>query len=94
MIAWIYSDPVPYGFDRAVTTSYQKFSEATKTIVGTSNHFRDVANVVCDDFMDFGDSLGAKQVPARLVAPRGAPLAPRNASSSLVPDLPIPKRKS
>ena len=67
MIAWIYSVACT---DRAVTTSYQKISEATKTIVGTSNHFRDVANVVCDDFMDFGDSLGAKQVPARLAAPR------------------------
>ena len=73
MIGWIYSDPVRIGFDRAVTTSDQNFYEATKTIVDTSNRFRDVSNAVRDEFMDFGDSLGAKQVHARLAAPRGAP---------------------
>ena len=70
MIAWIYSDPEGPGFDRGVRTSYQNFLEGTKTVVDASNHFRDVSNVVRDDFMVFGDSLGVKQVPARLTAPR------------------------
>ena len=70
MIAWFYSVArIPTG----VTTSDQFFLEGTKTIVDTSNRFRVVGDVVCDDFMQFGRLLGAERVPARLAAPPRVP---------------------
>ena len=51
---------------------HQKNLEGTKTIVDTSNRFRVVGDVVCDDFMQFGRLLGAERVPARLAAPHEA----------------------
>ena len=69
MIGWIYSVA---GARSGVTRGRQKFLEGAKTIVDASNRFRVVSNVVCDDFMQFGSPLGAEQVPARLMAPRGA----------------------
>ena len=70
MIGWIYSVA---GFYRGVTAAYQKKSEGTKTVVDTSNHFRIVSNVVCDDFMQLERLLGAEQVPSRLAAPPRVP---------------------
>ena len=70
MIAWFYSVArIPTG----VTTSYQFFLEGTKTIVDTSNRFRVVSDVVCDDFMQFVKPLGAEQLPSRLAAPPHVP---------------------
>ena len=59
--------------DTGVTTSYQKFSEGTKTIQDTSNRFRVVSNVMCDDFMQLESPLGAEQVPYGLAAPPRVP---------------------
>ena len=49
-----------------------KFSGGGKTIVELSNRFRVVSNVRCDMFMQFESPLGFKQVPSRLLRPRGA----------------------
>ena len=38
-----------------------------------SNRVKDVSDVVCDDFMQFGKLLGAERVPSRLVAPPHVP---------------------
>ena len=67
MIGWFYSVA---GFASLVTRGWQKKLEGGKTVVDASNRFRVVSNVVCDDFMIFGDSLSVKQVPSRLAAPR------------------------
>ena len=69
MIDWFYSDPVRSGFPTVVTTSYQNILEGTKTVVDTSNRFRVVSDVVCDDFMQFVKPLDAEQLPSRLAAP-------------------------
>ena len=76
MIDWFYSDPVRSGFPTVVTTSYQNILEGTKTVVDTSNRFRVVSDVVCDDFMQFVKPLDAEQLPSRL-APRGASGLPK-----------------
>ena len=39
----------------------------------TSNRFRVVSNIVCEDFMHSLRPLGAKQVPSRLAAPPRVP---------------------
>ena len=65
MIGWFYSDPVRIGFRTGVTTPHQKYLEGTKTIPNASNRCRDVRDVVCDDFMQFGKRTDAKQVPSR-----------------------------
>ena len=72
MIGWIYSDPVRIGFVSGVTRGHQNFLEATKTIVGTSNRFRVVTDVVYDDFMQWERPLGVARVPSRLAATRRA----------------------
>ena len=72
MIDWFYSDPVRVGFWTGVTNDVQKFLVTSKTIANASNRFRVVSNVVCDDFMQFGEPLGDEQVPARLGATRDA----------------------
>ena len=52
-----------------VTRGKQKKIEVHKTIVDTSNRFRVVGDVVCDDFMQFGRLLVAERVPSRLARP-------------------------
>ena len=66
MIDWIYSDPVRIGFVSGVTRGCQKFVEGAKTIVGASNRFRVVTDVVYDDFMQLERPLGVERVPSRL----------------------------
>ena len=73
MIDWIYSVA---GFWTGVTTLYQNFSQRTKTVLVTSNRFRVVSNIMCDDFMQFGKPLGPEQVPPRLAAPPGVSRTP------------------
>ena len=73
MIGWIYSDPVRAGFWTGVRTSYQNFTEHTKTIVDTSNRFRVVRDVVCDDFIRLWRPLGAKQLPSSLATSSHVP---------------------
>ena len=68
----MYFDPWIVGFDTGVRRGHQKILEGTKTIVGVSNRFRVVTDVMYDDFMQFGKPLGVKQVPAPLAAPPGA----------------------
>ena len=46
-----------------------KILEGTKTVVDTSNHFRVVGDVVCNDFMQYVMSLDTEQLPSRLAAP-------------------------
>ena len=69
MIDWFYSVA---GFWTGVTNDVQKFLVTSKTIANASNRFRVVSNVVCDDFMQFGEPLGDEQVAARLGATRAA----------------------
>ena len=73
MIEWFYSDPMIAGFVTGVTRGRQKYLEGAKTIVDTSNRFRVVRDVVCDDFMHLWRPLGAKQLPSRLAAPFHVP---------------------
>ena len=70
MIDWMYSVA---GIWTGVTYDVQKFSVGSKTIVDTSNRFRVVSNIMCDDFMHLLRPLGAKQVPSRLAAPPRVP---------------------
>ena len=72
MIDWFYSDPRTAGFVTGVTRGRQKILEGAKTIVDTSNRFRVVRDVVCDDFMQFESLLDVKQVRSRLAAACGA----------------------
>ena len=66
MIAWFY---YVVRFLTVITTSHQKKSEGTKTIVDTSNRFRVSRDVEWDDFMQYVMSLGTEQLPSRLAAP-------------------------
>ena len=77
MIAWFYSVARIW---TGVTTSDQQILEGTKTIVDTSNRFRVVSDVVCDDFMQYENLLDVEQVPSRLAAPCGAMRRPPRAS--------------
>ena len=56
-----------------MTRGHQKILVATKTIVGTSNRFRVVTDVVYDDFMQWERPLGVTRVPSRLAAPPHVP---------------------
>ena len=66
MIGWIYSDPVGIGLATGVTRGGQIF-RGGKTIVGTSNHFMVVTDVVYADCMQWERPLrkrvGALQKP-------------------------------
>ena len=62
------------------TRGGQNILEGAKTIVGTSNRFRVVTDVVYDDFMQWERPLGVARVPSRLSATR------RASSSSQVRD--------
>ena len=58
MIDWIYSDPVRIGFASGVRRDDQKFIEATKTFVDTSNRSRVVTDIMYDDFMQLERPVG------------------------------------
>ena len=77
MIDLFYSDPRIAGFDTGVRRGHQIFLKGTKTIVGVSNRFRVVTDVMYDDFMQFQKSLDVVRHPPRLVAPLGASLTIR-----------------
>ena len=83
MIGWIYS---VVGIWTGVTRGAQKSLEAPKTIVDTSNRFRAVSDVVCDDFMQFERHTDVKQVPSRLAAPSQVPLMPAHGHPAAKPD--------
>ena len=70
MIGWFYS--VSWRVS-GVTRGGQKILEGGKTILDTSNRFRVVTDVVCDDFMHSLRPLGAERVPSRLAAPPRVP---------------------
>ena len=52
---------------------YQKLLEATKSIVGDSNHPGVVRDVVCDVFMGSAKLTELAEAYSRLAAPREAP---------------------
>ena len=68
MLGWIYSDPVRTGFASGVTRGGQKFQRGVKTIVGTSNRFSVVTDVVYDGFMQWERPLGVERVATRFAA--------------------------
>ena len=63
MIGWIYSDPDRIGLVSGVRRGGQKIVQVGKTVVGTSNRFRVVTDVVYDNFMQCERLLGVSRVP-------------------------------
>ena len=84
MIGWIYSDPHWIGLATGVTRGGQKFWEGGKTIVGSSNRFRAVTDVGCDDFMQSGRLLGVARLPSRLAIDSTSQQMPKLTQSSAI----------